>query len=369
MLAGLMAAVLLTLPDAPSAAHPVITAGIVRRRKHGDQRLRQARELLRLFRGRDDHVAVAQGQGFAPEPLTEPLTAERLAEEHLAGSRCLGFYLMTPDNKVWCSCLDFDNKPDRPNPGWKKETEAVYRLLVKYDLPPLVEISQSGSAAHVWLFFKYPISARLVRAFWRGVLATLEIPVPEIYPRQDTLTGKGMGNLVRFPLWSKSHFVDVASGWKLLPPIKTMSAVFPVNAKWIKRAAARIGIDLAAEPRKQPLARCDTLLSGELLPRVKRLLEHDERLAARWGGDTDGLNDTSRSAVVMSLACMLVRRYVPTPEIEAAIRHWCSEQRYDKGDREDWVKRTLDKAYDLAAADWDQRHSGGGGSLPKPTSA
>ena len=59
--------------------------------------------------------------------------------------------------------------------------------------------------------------------------------------------------------------------------------------------------------------------AGELPLRVKRLLEHDERLAARWGGETDGLADTSRSAVVMSFTCMLVLRYVPTPEIHAAI--------------------------------------------------
>jgi len=339
--------------------------------KGGDKlssRLRQDEQLLRLFRGREEHVAIATGNGFRPEALAAPLTPARLAAEHLTGDRCLGFYLMRPGNKVLCSCVDFDNKPDRPDPAWKRKAEKTYHLLAKHGLTPLVEVSQSGSAAHVWIFFSKPLSARLVRAFWRGVLTILGIPVPEIYPRQDRLSGKGLGNLVRYPLWSKSCFVDVADGWKKLPPIKAMAAVTPASLKLLKRVAGKIGVSLAP-PTRQANTTNPTPTTLTLSARVKELLEHDERLAARWGGDTDGLNDTSRSAVVMSLACMLVRRYVPTPEIEAAIRHWCSEQRYDKGDREDWVKRTLDKAYALAAADLDQRHNGGGGSLPKSTPA
>jgi hypothetical protein len=331
-------------------------------------RLREAEQLLRLFPGRADHVAIATGNGFRPVALAAPLTPERLAAEHLAGDRCLGFYPMRPDNTVLCSCPDFDNKPERPDPAWKRKAEKTYRLLAKHGLTPLVEISQSGSAAHVWIFFSKPLSARLVRAFWTGVLSVLEIPVPEIYPRQDRLSGKGLGNLIRYPLWNKSCFVDVAGGWKKLPPCKAMAAVTPASLKRLKSVASKLGVRLTP-PTRQVTTTTPKRATLTLSARVKELLERDERLAARWGGDTGGLNDTSRSAVVMSLACMLVRRYVPTPEVEAAIRHWCSEQRYDKGDREDWVQRTLDKAYALAAADWDQRHSGGGGSLPKPTPA
>jgi hypothetical protein len=321
-------------------------------------RLRQAEQLLRLFCGRQDHVAIATGNGFRHEALAAPLTAARLAVEHLTGDCCLGFYPMRPDNKVQCSCVDFDNKPERPDPAWKRKAEKTYHLLAKHGLTPLVEISQSGSAAHVWLCFSKPLSARLVRAFWTGVLSVLDIPVPEIYPRQDRLSGKGLGNLIRYPLWNKSCFVDVAGGWTKLPPIKAMSAVTPTSLKCLKSVAGKIGVSLAP-PTHQANTTNPTPTSLTLSARVKELLERDERLAARWGGGTDGLNDTSRSAVVMSLACMLVRRYVPTPEIEAAIRHWCNVLRYDKGNREDWVKRTLDRAYALAAADWDQRRSSG----------
>src|SRR4051794_11326789 len=120
---------------------------------HPAKRLRQAKLMVRLFRGREDHVAVARRNGFAPEALKGPLTPNRLAAEHLAGARCLGFYLMMPGDLVVCSCADFDNKPHRPDAEWRSKTERVYRALLQRGLSPVVEISQSGAAAHVWVFF------------------------------------------------------------------------------------------------------------------------------------------------------------------------------------------------------------------------
>src|SRR5262245_52674913 len=124
------------------------------------QRLRQAEQLLRLYHGRDEHVAVAHADGFRPESLPDPLTPDRVAEEHLGGQRCLAIYLMLPGNKVRCSCLDLDDKSHNPDRRWKAKTRKVYRLLSEHGLSALVEISQSGSGAHIWLFFTRSISAR-----------------------------------------------------------------------------------------------------------------------------------------------------------------------------------------------------------------
>jgi hypothetical protein len=243
-------------------------------------------------------------------------------------------------------------EPDKPDPAWKNKARKVYRLLDEHDLSPLVEISQSGSAAHVWVFFKRPIAARLVRGFWRGILDHLNVPVPEIYPRQDELTGKGLGNLVRYPLWNQSRFVDVTDGWTTLPPIKTMSAVTPVSLKRLERVAREIGFSLHA-PAKMTATKGYTGSSCELPERVQRLLEQDERLAARWAGSTEGLTDTSRSSIVMSVATLLVYRYLPTPEIEAAIRHWCEKENYEKGNRDEWITGVMAKAYELAQDRWE----------------
>jgi hypothetical protein len=257
---------------------------------------------------------------------------------------------------VWCSCADLDNKERRPDLKWRTKAERIYRLLAEHQIPPLVEISQSGSAAHAWLFFEQPTPAWAVRAFWGGALTAAGIAVPEIYPRQDQLSGKGLGNLIRYPLWNQSHFVDVTAGWAPLEPIRALSQVVPATLGQLQAVAARVGFALA--PTTTNPARTEVGVCGEgaLPPRVRVLLEEDQRLAARWGGSTDGLTDTSRSAVVMSLACLLINRYVPTPEVEAAIRCWCAARNYAKGLREDWVRLVLENAYDFVGRQSALRH-------------
>ena len=79
--------------------------------------------IIKYFRGRGDWIAIGHENGFRPEKLLEPLTAERLEQEHLAQEQCLGFYLMDPESRVWCSCLDFDNHNDSPDPEWRAKAE------------------------------------------------------------------------------------------------------------------------------------------------------------------------------------------------------------------------------------------------------
>jgi hypothetical protein len=335
-------------------------------------RLQDAELILSRFRGRDDFVGVANDHGFAPEALAEPLTAERLADEHLAGERCIALYLMRLDNTVWCSALDFDNKPDRPDPDWKRKVEDIRRFLREHGLRPLIEISQSGSAAHVWLFFEEPVPAWLIRAFWREVLKQLGITVPEIYPRQDELTKKGFGNMLRFPLWGKSHFVNVHDEWKRVSVETAIRRSRPTSASELKRIADEAGFDLTPwRPEKQ-----QTTSDGQgnhpnarerLSPRVRLLLRNDERFADRWAGYAHDLKDTSRSAIVMSLACMLVRRFIPTPEIEVALLCWCAEHGYEKGDRTDWIESVIENAYDLIGGDYLRKTRALNLSLPDDT--
>jgi hypothetical protein len=208
-----------------------------------------------------------------------------------------------------------------------------------------------------------------VRSFLRGVLSHLRIPIPEIYPRQDALSGKGLGNLVRFPLWNQSRFVDVTAGWKTLPPIRTLSAVAPVTPKRLRQVADQLEIDLTAPSPTKATKSVPKQAHCDLPERVRLLLEHDDCLAARWRGDTTGLADTSRSAVVFSLACLFVRRFIPTEEIAAALHFWCAQEGYEKGEREDWLKAAIDKAYDLAGEDCLRRRQREGSGLPKDTPA
>jgi hypothetical protein len=311
----------------------------------GDEKLKVARLLIDTFAGREGIVSVQTGAAaFAPE--TVKINPTRLALEHLSGKRCFGVYLMDAENRVRCSCVDFDNKLERPDPLYREKAEKVAFLLNSLGLAALVEVSQSGMAAHVWLIFDKPTDAWIVRAFWKRVAEKLEIAFTEIYPRQDKVRDGGIGNMVRYPLWNLSHFVDVENEWARLDAIAALEGVIRVCGADLALIAFQSGLGQLTPELAPHLAVIET---GDSLPaRVARLLDGGSSLLAkRWEGEKSGLGDNSRSAVAQSLCCELVRMYVPTPEIVAALRVWLKRHDPDgKYDREGWINGTVAKAYD-----------------------
>lgn len=300
--------------------------------------------ILSRFRGRSDHVAVCNdGKTFAPAKLTTPLRPEWLESEHLGGKRCLGFYLLESDNTCFATAVDFDNHDEHPDPDWQRKTEQVYYALSRMGLEPVVEMSQSGKAAHVWLFFDEPTEAWIPRAFWRGMSLQLEIIMVEVYPRQDKLKDGGLGNLIRYPLWNQSRFVDAESEWATVEPQVALTCRL-TNGPALKMLAYDTGMG----ELRPDVQLADAADGSGLSQRVAERLSHASSLVARrWAGDMAGLQDASRSALVLSIACELVRTYVPTPEVENAIRVWCQINNYDKGERDDWISDTVRKAYDF----------------------
>jgi len=236
-------------------------------------------------------------------------------------------YPVRPDNTVWFTAVDFDGKHEA---DWRERAAKVYTQLVDDGFSPLLEISQSGEGAHVWMLLDQPTPAADARAFWRDVLDRASVSCREIFPKQDELSGKGLGNLIRFPLHGASRFCDV--DWQELDPTATLS-----NAK-----------RHTLPPRVVPAAPPQVVAPG-VSPRVATLISAGP-IKNRWDGIAEGLEDGSRSSVAMSLACHLVRAYVPTSEIEDALRAWGREHDYtDKTDRRDWLTRTLNRAYEHVA--------------------
>lgn len=305
-----------------------------------------AQHILARFRGRPDYVAVPNGEaGFMPKSLTEPMRPEWLDAEHLAGNRCLGFYLMTEASEVYATAVDFDNKPDNPDEEWQDKTERLYYGLCQLDLHPVVEVSQSGNAAHVWLFSDAPMPAYIVRRFWYAVAESCDVPLVEIYPRQDRLSGKGLGNLIRYPLWNLSRFVDVErDDWPQIDAEQLLAGIRPTDAETL---AGHV-YDLTGVVPQEKAQGVD---SRGLSRRVAQLVDRPNTLLGRrWGGDMQGLNDKSRSALCLSIACELVRNYVPTEDVATALRVWCADQGYEKGERDDWIDTTVERAYDFLGA-------------------
>lgn len=178
-----------------------------------------------------------------------------------------------------------------------------------------------------------------MRAFWRWALDKSGVQCREIFPKQDRLDGgKGLGNLIRYPLWSKSSFVD--DEWNTIEPLVALDSICRYSADDIFDLAARGGANLRADKPAEPGQ------NGELSDAVKRVIS-DGIGKQRWAGDGTGLSDKSRSGIAMSFVCELIRQHVPTDEIKIGIRAWCQKNGADeKGKRDDWIDRTVSRAYD-----------------------
>lgn len=151
------------------------------------------------------------------------------------GSDVIGIYPLFPDGTCRFIVFDFDNhekgaeSTDYANVDeqWHKEVEALRIICKKNGITPLVERSRSGRGAHVWIFFKSPISASLARNFGFLLLDRGQSFVnmksfkyyDRMYPSQDI--ANTIGNLIALPLQGQalrcgnSAFVD--ESWNAYP--------------------------------------------------------------------------------------------------------------------------------------------------------
>ncbi|MCQ2078291.1 MAG: DEAD/DEAH box helicase family protein, partial [Bacteroidaceae bacterium] len=167
------------------------------------------------------------------------LTARKIVE-HLVGykedgSDVIGIYPLLPDGTCRFIVFDFDNHEkgaeatDFANvtEEWHKEVDALRLICEQNGITPLVERSRSGRGAHVWIFFKKPISASLARNFGFLLLDRGQASInmksfqyyDRMYPCQDVASS--IGNLIALPLQGQalkngnSAFVD--SNWNAYP--------------------------------------------------------------------------------------------------------------------------------------------------------
>jgi len=199
-----------------------------------------------------------------------------------------------------------------------------------------MEISSSGSGAHLWLHFNEPLPAHQVRSFWKKLAEHAGVKISEIYPRQDKLTGRGLGNLVRLPLWNKSKFVDVENEWE-----ETELEVKPVGLEDLVQVAAELGHSLDQRPEAP---------EGQLSARVQQILKWpDSVLARRWRCDTDGLKgDQSKSTLAFCICRELIYQRIPDDDIKNALKTWMLQSNYLKHINDDrWIDHTLRRAYEI----------------------
>jgi len=186
------------------------------------QKLRREEEQLRLFmrifRGREDAFArqwvdrKEEKQGYVP--VRRALQPSDI-KEHLDGHRTYGLYLLDHDSRVYTGVLDIDlvgrlrsaDLARKHRASIRREALYLHKRIVSLageaGLCCLAEIS-GGKGYHFWFPVRGPVPAAAMRSALLRLIGTLADDVKcfslEIFPKQDRLTGKGFGNLVKLPL-------------------------------------------------------------------------------------------------------------------------------------------------------------------------
>ena len=166
----------------------------------------------------------------AYKPVTLPLIKAHMNGTDPNGNDVVAIYPMLENNLCQLLVFDFDNhakgaeQEDYANTDdrWKEEINALRRICKNLDVDAVVERSRSGRGAHLWIFFKEMIPARLARKFGFALLEkgaeSVNLKSFKYYdrmiPAQDALPEGGLGNVIALPLqgmalkFGNSAFVD-----------------------------------------------------------------------------------------------------------------------------------------------------------------
>lgn len=191
-----------------------------------------------LFLGREDVYALRfkyDNGKFGYRPIRNPLSYEVL-EKHLLGELTVGIYPLLKNHTCYFLAVDFDKGK------WQDDVTAFVQTCKQYRVPFQIERSRSGNGAHVWLFFSNPLSASKARKLGMTLLRKtkehhLEFTLQSfdrLFPSQDILSGKGLGNLIALPLQGKprrqgnslfvnEQFLPYPDQWMFLSTIQKMT--------------------------------------------------------------------------------------------------------------------------------------------------
>ncbi|MBI4262106.1 DEAD/DEAH box helicase family protein [Candidatus Uhrbacteria bacterium] len=146
-------------------------------------------------------------------------------EKHLIGTAALGIYPLLQDNTSNFIVADFDGN------NWQNAVRKFLDVCKIHALPVATERSRSGNGAHVWCFFSAPYPAYRSRHIFLSLLREAGCIDPleknegfdRLFPNQDCLSGKGLGNLIALPLQGESRkhgntiFVDPDKSFEPVP--------------------------------------------------------------------------------------------------------------------------------------------------------
>lgn len=131
-----------------------------------------------------------------------PFTNAEL-RKHLEGQQFMGIYPLLTDHTSWFIAADFDEE------NWAESTRKLIGICSKYQIFAYLERSRSGNGGHVWIFFDQTYPAQRSRRILLHLLEEAELVsrfdknsgFDRLFPNQDVLSGKGLGNLIALPFF------------------------------------------------------------------------------------------------------------------------------------------------------------------------
>ena len=137
-----------------------------------------------------------------PHKTYLPLTDNEI-HKHLNGVQQIGVYPLLQDNTSWFLVADFDKQ------NWKVEAINFLNACKEQSIPAYLERSRSGNGGHVWVFFDRAYPAIRSRKIFISILEQSgafsmfdkSSSFDRLFPNQDFLSGKGLGNLIALPFF------------------------------------------------------------------------------------------------------------------------------------------------------------------------
>jgi len=182
-------------------------------------------------------ICIKQNKGKCKDCQNQkyPSLNEFYIEQHLRGRKTYGIYPLLDDNTSYFLAADFDGK------SWQVDAKNFMDECATISLPAYLERSRSGNGGHVWLFFEERFPACKSRKIVFEILKQIKIidlfdkddSFDRLFPNQDCLTGKGIGNLIALPLQGearkkentiflnpKNSFKPYENQWQVLSKLK-----------------------------------------------------------------------------------------------------------------------------------------------------
>ncbi|MBS0357725.1 MAG: DEAD/DEAH box helicase [Proteobacteria bacterium] len=182
---------------------------------------------------------------------------DQVIYDHLTGKHTIGIYPLLTDDTCYFLAVDFDETT------WREDALAFLQSCREFEIPAYLEISRSGSGAHIWIFFVNAISAKDARCLGAALISktcdrSRQLSLSSydrLFPNQDTLPIGGFGNLIALPLqkaprekncsvFVNDEFFPWEDQWTFLSSVKMMSSIDVENAI-LKTTAANCPIDVA----------------------------------------------------------------------------------------------------------------------------